>query len=49
MAKGQKRSNREAKKPKQSKSEKTAGASPALVAERAPVANARIGSRNGRK
>jgi hypothetical protein len=49
MAKGQKRSNREAKKPKQPKSEKTAGASLVLMAERAPVANARISSRDGRR
>ena len=38
MAKGQKRSNREAKKPKQGKSEKkTAAASPLLAPERGLV------------
>lgn len=49
MAKGQKRSNREAKKPKQPKNEKSAGANPALVTERAPVASARIGAKIGRR
>lgn len=50
MAKGQKRSNRETKKPKQPKSVKTAAMPVAPgVAERAPVAAARTGVRNGRR
>jgi hypothetical protein len=50
MAKGQKRSNREAKKPKQPKSEKSAAAVLTLGTERAPIATgSRAGSRNGRK
>jgi hypothetical protein len=50
MAKGQKRSNREAKKPKQPKSEKSAAAVLTLGTERASIATgSKVGSRNGRK
>lgn len=50
MAKGQKRSNREAKKPKKPKSEKTATASLILGVERASIdAGPRAGARNGRR
>jgi hypothetical protein len=50
MAKGQKRSNRETKKPKQPKSVKTAAMPvPPGVAERTSVAAARTGLRNGRR
>jgi len=58
MAKGQKRSNREAKKPKQPKSERSAAGSAVSVAltpgpaarERAPVGGReRAGGRDGRR
>jgi hypothetical protein len=53
MAKGQKRSNREAKKPKQPKLERNAAVSLALApgpATRAPVGGrGRAGSPNGRR
>lgn len=45
MAKGQKRSNRETKKPKQPKSMKPAAVPAALGTERAAVAGSRTGVR----
>jgi hypothetical protein len=55
MAKGQRRSNREAKKPKQPKSEKSSAA-PALTIASGPIARDsaiggrdRTGGRNGRR
>ena len=50
MAKGQKRSNREAKKPKQPKSAKAVAVTETHGTDRTPIADgSRLGSRNRRR